>query len=765
MMAASERRLPSPESFVGQSWSSWIERAEALRLADESEDSGKDVRKKFETMRLIREDMPIFGHCPAHDEFFLVVCNQCGQVVKPQAFQMHCERRHGSLNKLSSRRVPALNSPSSIVLQKSRYNSVQTAVTSNHGTSSSKEKLQSPSNKVLQLEVPSKGPKENLCLFVPVVNLEKIPTLRKADSSCIKLSSKLPAVSLSPSDPTSPPSKPTLAPALDPAAKAMTATAMPKAADPLLPVPVIQNGKGERSPMLEEPTLSNRRNSHKIHRRTMEKESDLNKHCGVMDPDTKKHCTRSLTCKTHSLTQRRSVAGRRLAFDELLAEHRASLKYKETGKEKKQQAKETVPPSPAQETAPGLATLGVSPNQPKFASCSASRVPLESEVTEDETPAANPAPHPELPYPLFRFEINSRLSSEESDGEMTEESEKPDCQYSRLHPKPLAFCTFGSRMISRGCYVFNRRLDHFRSVLNSMVERHLNSQMWRKIPPATDPQRTPLSVPPSAPSPLSLQSMSSLSATSSSPSFMTTELKQAPSPASLAEARAPTDPPSSCCRSLPLPTPPAQTPSPSSGRTSWAKTSRASGFHQDPRPTCETSPGKRKKPTASSSDPLPFSEPPFKRNCVLSLDRISAPLPGGTASRPPHSHTSSHNANNGLNAHGPKAGRSGQAGILALSGNSLKGTSRTVEHFHPKRDARLCEARRLGALNPSPPPPTPNSPARTEGRKRKNAATCSRPTKIAKASEVNCVQRKREESLATTRPHSNAHTHKAKVRP
>ncbi|XP_072336298.1 ataxin-7-like protein 1 isoform X2 [Scyliorhinus torazame] len=764
MMAASERRLPSPESFVGQSWSKWIERAEALRLSDESEDSGKDVRKKFETMRLIREDMPIFGHCPAHDEFFLVVCNQCGQVVKPQAFQMHCERRHGSLNKLSAQRVPALNSPSSIVLQKSRYNSVQTAATSNHGTSSSKEKLQSPGNKVLQLEVPSKGPKENLCLFVPVVNLEKIPTLRKADSSCIKLSSKLPAISLSPPDPTLPPSKPTSAPALDPTSKTMTASAIPKAADPLLPAPVIQNGKGGRSPVLEEPTHSNKRNSHKIHRRTMEKESDLNKHCGVMDPDTKKHCTRSLTCKTHSLTQRRSVPGRRLAFDELLAEHRASLKYKETGKERKQQAKETVPLSPVQETAPSSVMLGLSPNQPKVASCSALRVSLESELTDDEAPPADPVPHPELPCPLFRFEINSRLSSEESDGEMMEESEQPDCHYSRLHPKPLAFCTFGSRMISRGCYVFNRRLDHFRSVLNSMVERHLNSQMWRKIPPATDQQRTPLSVPPPAPSPLSIRSASSLSATSSSPSCMATELKQAPSPASLPEARAPTDP-SACCCPLPLPTPPAPSSSPSSGRTPWAKTSRASGFHQELRPTGETSPSKRKKPTTSSSDPLPSSEPPFKRNCVLSLDRIIAPLPGGTASRSPHSNTSSHNANNGLNAHGSKAGRSGQTGILGLSGNSLKGTGRTVEHFDPKRDARLCEARRLGAQNPSPPPPTASPPARTEGRKRKNAASCSKPTKIVKTPEVNCVQRKREESLATTRPHSNSHTHKAKVRP
>lgn len=35
-------------------------------------------------------DMSIFGHCPAYDDFYLVVCNHCSQVVKPQAFQKHC---------------------------------------------------------------------------------------------------------------------------------------------------------------------------------------------------------------------------------------------------------------------------------------------------------------------------------------------------------------------------------------------------------------------------------------------------------------------------------------------------------------------------------------------------------------------------------------------------------------------------------------------------------------------------------------------------
>uniref|UniRef100_UPI00398EE8EF ataxin-7-like protein 1 n=1 Tax=Pristiophorus japonicus TaxID=55135 RepID=UPI00398EE8EF len=760
MMAASERRLPSPEAFVGQSWSSWIERAEALRPADgtELEDSGKDARKKIETMRLIREDMPIFGHCPAHDEFFLVVCNQCGQVVKPQAFQMHCERRHGPVNKLSARKSPALNSPNSIVLQKSRYNSVQTVVTSNHSTRSCKEKLQTAGGKVLQLDVSSKGPKENLCLFVPVVNLEKIPSLGKAESSCIKLGSKPPATSHCPADHTPPPAKPTPAPVLDCVAKTGAASAVPKPAEPPLPAPVIQNGKGERLPVREEPALSNRRNSHKVHRRLTEKESDLDKHCGVMDPETKKHCTRSLTCKTHSLTQRRGVCGRRLAFDELLAEHRASLKNKEGGKERKPQAKEAAPLSPRPEVLPcGSVMPGVSPSRTKAASCPGSRVSLESELPEGERRPTDPAQQPELPYPLFRFEINSRLSSEESEGEMTEEAEQLDCHYSRLHPKPLAFCTFGSRMISRGCYVFNRRLDRFRSALNSMVERHLNSQMWRKIPPATDPQRLPLSAPPPAPPVPSLASVLCLSVSSSSPPCAGTDPKPEPSPTTFGRSPPPLTSPA-----------PIPAPSPSSGRAPWAKTGRASAFLQGPRPVAETSPGKRKKPAAScsSSEPPPTSDPPLKRNCVLSLGRINAiPPGGGAAPRPPHSNTSSHNTNNGVAAHSPKAGRSGPAGILGHSGNSVKGTSRTAEHFDPKRDACLCEGRRLGAHNPSSPPSSAISPARSEGRKRKNAASCSKPTKIAKSPEVNCVQRKRDESLVTTRPHSNSHTHKAKVRP
>lgn len=41
-------------------------------------------------------DMPIFGQCPAQDDFYLVMCSHCSQVVKPQAFQAHYGKCHAS---------------------------------------------------------------------------------------------------------------------------------------------------------------------------------------------------------------------------------------------------------------------------------------------------------------------------------------------------------------------------------------------------------------------------------------------------------------------------------------------------------------------------------------------------------------------------------------------------------------------------------------------------------------------------------------------
>lgn len=55
-----------------------------------------------------------------------------------------------------------------------------------------------------------------------------------------------------------------------------------------------------------------------------DREYDPDRHCGVLIEETSKPCTRSLTCKAHTVSLRRTVAGRSKSFDKLLADHRAS---------------------------------------------------------------------------------------------------------------------------------------------------------------------------------------------------------------------------------------------------------------------------------------------------------------------------------------------------------------------------------------------------------------------------------------------------------
>merc|ERR1719209_1053981 len=54
-----------------------------------------------------------------------------------------------------------------------------------------------------------------------------------------------------------------------------------------------------------------------------EREYDPNRHCGVWDSEQKRNCTRSLTCKSHSVYLKRKVINRTGPFDELLAQHKA----------------------------------------------------------------------------------------------------------------------------------------------------------------------------------------------------------------------------------------------------------------------------------------------------------------------------------------------------------------------------------------------------------------------------------------------------------
>ncbi|XP_014990141.2 ataxin-7-like protein 1 isoform X5 [Macaca mulatta] len=483
-MATLDRKVPSPEAFLGKPWSSWIDAAK-LHCSDnvDLEEAGKEGGKSREVMRLNKEDMHLFGHYPAHDDFYLVVCSACNQVVKPQVFQSHCERRHGSMCRPSPSPVsPASNPRTSLVQVKTKA-----CLSGHHSASSTSKPFKTPKDNLLTSSSkqhtvsPAKGSRDKPCVPVPVVSLEKIPNLVKADGANVKMNS-------------------TTTTAVSASSTSSSAVSTPSLIKPVLmsksvpPSPEkILNGKGILPSTIDKKHQNGTKNSNKPYRRLSEREFDPNKHCGVLDPETKKPCTRSLTCKTHSLSHRRAVPGRKKQFDLLLAEHKAKSREKEV-KDKEHlltSTREILPnqSGPAQDSLPG--SSGSSGPEPKVASPAKSRPPNSvlprppSANSISSSASSNHSSHtPEPPLPPVGSDLASRLSSDEGEMDGADESEKLDCQFSTHHPRPLAFCSFGSRLMGRGYYVFDRRWDRFRFALNSMVEKHLNSQMWKHRNPS-----------------------------------------------------------------------------------------------------------------------------------------------------------------------------------------------------------------------------------------------------------------------------------------
>nr|XP_020744229.1 ataxin-7-like protein 1 isoform X3 [Odocoileus virginianus texanus] len=449
-MATLDRKVPSPEAFLGKPWSSWIDAAK-LHCSDnvDLEEAGKEGGKSREVMRLNKE-----------------------------------ERRHGSMCRPSpSPASPPSNSRTSLVQVKTK------ACLSGHNSASSSSKpFKTPKDNLLTSSskqhtiFSAKGSRDKPCVPVPVVSLEKIPNLVKADGANVKMNS-------------------TTTPAVPSCSTSSSAVSTPPVIKPVLmsksvpPSPEkILNGKGILSTTIDKKHQNGTKNNSKPYRRLSEREFDPNKHCGVLDPETKKPCTRSLTCKTHSLSHRRAVPGRKKQFDLLLAEHKAKSREKEV-KDKEHlltSAREVLPnpPGPAHDSLPGPS--GSSGPEPKVASPAKSRPPnsvLPRPSSANSISSSTSSNHsgytPEPPLPPVGGDLTSRLSSDEGEMDGTDESEKLlDCHFSAHHPRPLAFCSFGSRLMGRGYYVFDRRWDRFRFALNSMVEKHLNSQMWKHRNPS-----------------------------------------------------------------------------------------------------------------------------------------------------------------------------------------------------------------------------------------------------------------------------------------
>ncbi|XP_029089146.1 ataxin-7-like protein 1 isoform X9 [Monodon monoceros] len=780
-MATLDRKVPSPEAFLGKPWSSWIDAAK-LHCSDnvDLEEAGKEGGKSREVMRLNKEDMHLFGHYPAHDDFYLVVCSACNQVVKPQVFQSHCERRHGSMCRPSpSPASPPSNARTSLVQVKTK------ACLSGHTSASSSSKpFKTPKDNLLASSgkqhtiFSAKGSRDKACVPVPVVSLEKIPNLVKADGANVKMNSAATtAVTFCSTSSSAVSTPPVIKPVL-------MSKSVPPSPEKIL------NGKGILSATIDKKHQNGTKNNNKPYRRLSEREFDPNKHCGVLDPETKKPCTRSLTCKTHSLSHRRAVPGRKKQFDLLLAEHKAKSREKEV-KDKEHlltSAREVLPnPSgPAQDSLPGSSgSLGP---EPKVASPAKSRPPnsvLPRPSSANSISSSTSSNHsgytPEPPLPPVGGDLASRLSSDEGEMDGADESEKLlDCHFSTHHPRPLAFCSFGSRLMGRGYYVFDRRWDRFRFALNSMVEKHLNSQMWKKIPPAADsPMPSPAAhittpVPASVLQPFSNPSAVYLPSAPISSRLTSSYIMTS---AMLSNAAFVTSPDPSTLMSHTTAFPhvaatlsimdstfkapsavspiPAVIPSPSH-KPSKTKTSKSSKV-KDLSARSDESPSnkKRKPPSSTSASPSvslqtslsPLSGP-HKKNCVLNA---SSALNSYQAA-PPYNSLSVHNSNNGVSPLSAKLEPSGRTSLpggptdLVRHMGSGGGSSDSCPLSVPSLagDLSLASHNAVSSL--------PLSFDKSEGKKRKNSSSSSKACKITKMPGMNSVHRKNPPSLLAPVP-------------
>uniref|UniRef100_G3QKA5 Ataxin 7 like 1 n=1 Tax=Gorilla gorilla gorilla TaxID=9595 RepID=G3QKA5_GORGO len=678
---------------------------------------------------------------------------------------------------------PASNPRTSLVQVKTKA-----CLSGHHSASSTSKPFKTPKDNLLTSSskqhtvFPAKGSRDKPCVPVPVVSLEKIPNLVKADGANVKMNSTTTtAVSASSTSSSAVSTPPLIKPVL-------MSKSVPPSPEKIL------NGKGIMPTTIDKKHQNGTKNSNKPYRRLSEREFDPNKHCGVLDPETKKPCTRSLTCKTHSLSHRRAVPGRKKQFDLLLAEHKAKSREKEV-KDKEHlltSTREILPSQsgPAQDSL--LGSSGSSGPEPKVASPAKSRPPNSvlprpsSANSISSSTSSNHSGHtPEPPLPPVGGDLASRLSSDEGEMDGADESEKLDCQFSTHHPRPLAFCSFGSRLMGRGYYVFDRRWDRFRFALNSMVEKHLNSQMWKKIPPAAD---SPLPSPAAhitTPVPASvLQPFSNPSAVylPSAPISSRLTSSYIMTSAMLSNAAFVTSPDPSALMSHTTAFPhvaatlsimdstfkapsavspiPAVIPSPSH-KPSKTKTSKSSKVKDLSTRSDESPSNKKRKPqsspscsSSSSSLQTSLSSPlsgPHKKNCVLNA---SSALNSYQAA-PPYNSLSVHNSNNGVSPLSAKLEPSGRTSLpggpadIVRQVGAVGGSSDSCPLSVPSLalhagDLSLASHNAVSSL--------PLSFDKSEGKKRKNSSSSSKACKITKMPGMNSVHKKNPPSLLAPVP-------------
>ena len=240
---------------------------------------------------------------------------------------------------------------------------------------------------------------------------------------------------------------------------------------------------------------------------TKERELDLEKHCSVWIADVSKACTRSLTCKAHSLTLRRAVQGRSRPFDDLLAEHRAA---KELVLKPIKDGLTPTTVTVTKNTSTPLVPSAIAASAPKLGRPPISRPPpakkLLTSLLQQSVPLASSLGGSgvelslELPLPASDPSNQQQYSSTGLLQRAAPTAPAPfSITYTSHHPKPLAVCSFGLRRPADGraaVVLSDRKWDYLRSTLRATLQRtaavKANAGLQSLLRPSLVQQQQPL---------------------------------------------------------------------------------------------------------------------------------------------------------------------------------------------------------------------------------------------------------------------------------
>ncbi|KAG5309231.1 AT7L2 protein, partial [Acromyrmex insinuator] len=271
----------SPTFFHGQPWSSWIERIGRDKPLNDEE---TEVQASNSVTRLSSDDIDLYGFCPERDDFYGVVCEICDAIVKPQALIQHIECRHSGMANFPPPTTPV-----------------------------TKPSIKTPFCKVSKLKRNTQPSVPSVSASIPIVGSAKLnhtTVKRTADQANLSAGSSLP-ISSSPRSPLE-------------SITVQTTSSNIAGSSNIISASTNSGGSPSKSPGPSSNSSSNqpRRKRLKTDRSLLkDREYDPDRHCGVLNEETGKPCTRSLTCKAHTVSLRRTVVGRSKTFDKLLAEH------------------------------------------------------------------------------------------------------------------------------------------------------------------------------------------------------------------------------------------------------------------------------------------------------------------------------------------------------------------------------------------------------------------------------------------------------------